>query len=209
MFKERSPLAESLAAGARIGATGVTGASGATVRLGELQDWCLVQVGSYAHSLPALDAAISPLIGAPLPQSPRAATQSGAHRLYRIAADQYWIVTRDRQLPEALALAVPGEVGSVLDLSHARVRLALTGPGVRTLLAKVVSVDLRPQSFAVGQFVQTGLHHTGVLLERLAPEHFELYVLRTYALSIWEWLTDAAGPLGFAIVGTNAKEQST
>jgi methylglutamate dehydrogenase subunit D len=203
MFKQRSPLDECVAAGGRASAAGAT-----AVRFGVLHGWRLVQVNAFERSAERFDAAVSGLIGGSLPLSPSVVAQSGAHRLYRIGADQHWIATRDGSLPEALALAVPADLGSVIDLSHARVRIALDGSAVNALLGKVVSVDLRLRAFPVGQFVQTGLHHTGVLLERLGPEHYEIYALRTYAQSIWEWLTDAALPYGYDVTGDNDKEPS-
>jgi hypothetical protein len=45
----------------------------------------------------------------------------------------------------------------------------------------------------------TGLHHTPVLLLRSAQNRYEIFALRTFALSVWEWLTDAALPWGYDI----------
>lgn len=194
MFSRHSALDERVAAGA-----GTALQRAGALRLGVRQGWQLLQLGHFRHTRAQLDAVLVALTGSPLPTSTCVVQHAGVHRLYRIAADQYWIVTPELSLLDALALAVAPEVASLTPLSHARVRIALEGPAVAALLAKVVSVDLRPSAFASGTFTQTGLHHVGVLLERLGPTQFELYALRTYAASIWDWLIDAALPFGYEV----------
>jgi sarcosine oxidase gamma subunit len=51
----------------------------------------------------------------------------------------------------------------------------------------------------VGHFAQTALHHVPVLLERSADLRYELQVPTTWAVSVWEWLSDAALPFGDGI----------
>jgi hypothetical protein len=79
------------------------------------------------------------------------------------------------------------------------VRLRITGPTARDVLAKGISLDLHPKVFQIGRGAHTGLHHTGVFLERVEDESYEIYVPRTYAESIWEWLSDAALPFGYDV----------
>lgn len=194
MFKRHSPLDDPIAAGGRAGSAG-----GRALRLGLLHDWQLVQIGAFGRATAPLDAALGSVLGTPLPTSTSLVQRAGAHRLYRIAADQYWIVTPDAALWAKISEVVPATAGSVTRLSDARVRISVEGPAATALLGKLVSVDLRPRAFPVGSFAQTGLHHVGVLLERLGPEHFEIFALRTYAASSWDWLTDAALPYGYEV----------
>ena len=194
MFKRHSPLDEHIATGGRTGTAG-----GRALRLGVLHDWQLVQIGIFGRTTTPLEAALSSVLGTPLPTSTSLVQRTGAHRLYRIATDQYWIVTPDAALSATLSEVVPVTAGSVTRLSDARVRVSIEGPAATALLGKLVSVDLRPRAFPVGSFAQTGLHHVGVLLERLGPEQFEIYALRSYAASSWDWLTDAALPYGYEV----------
>ena len=195
MFERASALEKSIATGGRAGSTGAT-----ALRMGMRCNWQLVQLGTYGGRTEALNAALLTTLGVALPVSSSEVLRHERHQLYRLAADQYWIVTEDAAVPAALARAVPADVASLTVLSHARVRIALQGGAAVALLGKLVSVDLRPQAFAVGRFAQTGLHHVGVLLERLGADSFELYVLRTYAASTWEWMIDAALPFGYEVM---------
>ena len=43
---------------------------------------------------------------------------------------------------------------------------------------------------------QTAIHHVDVLVHRLTDRSFEIWVLRSFAESIAEWLIDAGAELG-------------
>lgn len=195
MFEREPVLDQQLAARSVVGNQGAIG-----LRIAVRRDWQLVQLGSYAGSDSALHAAVLAALGVALPASTSAVLVQGRHKAYRIAADQYWIISDDATVPAKLRAAIAPAMGSVTTLSSARARIAIQGDAAVALLGKLVSIDLRPQSFAVGSFAQTGLHHVGALLERLGPDSFELYVLRTYAASTWEWLIDAALPFGYEVI---------
>jgi methylglutamate dehydrogenase subunit D len=195
VFDRRSALARQLTAGGRDGLDGRR-----ALTLSEVRGWQLAQLAAFQGHESELAAAVAPVLGADVLGARAGVMQRrGGACLYRTAPDACWVVSPHPEVISQLASAVPVTAGTVTSLSHSRVRLAVEGPAARAVLAGGISVDLHPRSFAVGAFAQTGLHHTGVLLERCAPDRYELYVLRTYALSIWEWLLDAALPVGYEI----------
>jgi methylglutamate dehydrogenase subunit D len=195
MFEPRSPLAVQLRAG---GGDGLDGRR--ALRISEVSGWQLAQVGVFAGREAQLAAALAPVLGAAeLPAQAAVAWHGAAAAVYRLSPEAFWIVTTQPKVISGLGRAVTADVGTVTDLSHGRVRLALQGPQARAVLAAGISVDLHPRSFAVGAFAQTALQHAAVLLERCAPDRYELYVLRTFAVSVWEWLLDAALPVGYEI----------
>lgn len=194
MFETRSALAERIAAGGRDGAAGRR-----TLRLAELRGWHLAQLAVFAGRETEFAGALDALLGGDPPRLRDAASIRACGRLYRIAADQYWIVTADALLLSALARAVPPDIGTVTPLSDSRTRLAVEGPAARTLLANGIAIDLDTAAFRVGQFAQTGLHQSAVLIERRSDDRFEIFVLRSYAASTWDWLIDAALPFGYDV----------
>jgi methylglutamate dehydrogenase subunit D len=146
--------------------------------------------------------ALSPLVrsitGAALPDSNCEVAHCGPHSLYRIAADQYWVVSLEEGVGRALAQAMPPELGTVTALSGARVCLRLEGEAARAVLAHHVALDLDLEQFPSGRFAQTGIDHAGVLLDRRGHECFELYMLSTFAASAWDLLVDSALPYGYS-----------
>jgi heterotetrameric sarcosine oxidase gamma subunit len=195
MFESRSPLAERLALGGRDGADG-----NRAVRFTEIHGRHIVQLGVFGGGSSAVASLVRSITGAALPDSNSEVTDSGPHRLYRIAADQYWVVSLEAGVGRALELAMPPDSGTVTALSGARVCLRLEGEAAHEVLAHHVALDLDLREFPSGRFAQTGIDHAGVLLERRGRECFELYMLSTFAGSAWDLLADSALPYGYSIL---------
>jgi methylglutamate dehydrogenase subunit D len=193
MLERRSALAGALRKG---------GAGGKRrLALGEVRGWSLVQVAAFASTLAELASAVEPLLGTALPARIGESIPAGSRRLFKTGPEQFWIVGPEADdLVSSLAAAVAPEIGAVTPLSHSRTRIFVEGPAARELLAKGIPLDLHPDVFRVHDFALTGLHHTPVLLHRSAPDRYELHAMRTFALSVWDWLTDAALPFGYEVV---------
>jgi sarcosine oxidase subunit gamma len=104
-----------------------------------------------------------------------------------------WLIVRapaGGTLADELA-RVCGEDVAVVDLGHARIVLRLEGEGVRDVLATGTSIDLRPAHFAPGACALTALGKIGALLHAVAPATIDVYVGRSYAQALAEWLQHA------------------
>ncbi len=77
-------------------------------------------------------------------------------------------------------------------LSSSRTRIALQGKNTRVVLAKLCAIDFHPKQFKADMFVQTAIHHTPALIHCFGADDFHIYAMRTFALSVWEAVTDAA-----------------
>jgi methylglutamate dehydrogenase subunit D len=194
MFESRSPLAGRLALGDRDAADGTR-----AVRFTEIRGRHLAQLGVFGGDVSAVSPLVRSITGAPLPDSKCEVTDSGRHRLYRIAADQYWVVSLEEGAGRALEQAMPPDLGTVTVLSGARVCLRLDGEAARNVLAHHVALDLDLKEFPSGRFAQTGIDHAGVLLDRRGNDCFELYMLSTFAASAWDLLVDTAVPYGYSV----------
>jgi len=198
MLERRSALAEAL------GKAGQSGPAGAQrLRLGEVRNWTLVQVAGFPSTLADLELSVSAALGvASLPARIGIVVEAGPRRILRTGPEQFWILApaSDTLAARLLEVVTPA-MGSVTPLSHSRSRIFIEGAAAGETLAKGIPLDFHPAVFTVGQFALTGLHHTPVLVHRSGEARYEIYALRTFALSIWEWLTDAALPFGFEVEG--------
>ena len=154
------------------------------LEIAEHRGFTLTQVAGLDD---AFETKFAALLGK-LPTNVGIAVQSDARALMRIGPAQFWIIG-----PEAddLVLKLQG-LCAVTPLSHSRTRIVIDGAPAREVLAKCMPLDFHPNAFTPGAFTMTGLHHTPVLVHSLSESRFEIYVLRTFAMSAWEWLTDAA-----------------
>ena len=194
MADRLSAIALGLAAGGRDGAAG-----GRAVKLTELRGWHLTQLAAFAGRDAALAECLRERLKLTSLPPPGVSLAVGPSLLFHTAPRQYWVVTSDAAIDAAWATVLAPSDGTATPLSHARVRLALEGQSARTVLEKGISADLRPESFRVGDFLQAGLHHTGILVHRAAESRYELYLPRSFAATLWEWLTDAARPTGYEV----------
>jgi heterotetrameric sarcosine oxidase gamma subunit len=171
-----------------------------SLRIGETRDWKLVQVAAFPTTRTELEQAVRASIGVELPARVGDAQAVGSRFLLRTGPEQFWIVTQDsEEIAPALRSAVAPAIGSVTTLSYGRARMWIEGPQSSEVLAKGLSIDLDLKVFGPNSFALTGLHHTPVMVLRTGATRFELYVLRTFAVWTWEWLTDAALPYGYDV----------
>lgn len=88
---------------------------------------------------------------------------------------------------------------AVTDLSHARSVIRMTGPAVRQLLAKGSGVDLSTDAFRTGDCLLTRFSHYAVTLHALEEEQIDLYITRSFALSLWQELLDLGAEYGLRV----------
>lgn len=124
----------------------------------------------------------------PLPRSVGTAKVHDGRTLLRVGPSQFWVIgAADDDITADLS-----GLGAVTPLSHSRTRIALAGAPAREVLAKLVPLDFHPKAFAPGSFAMTGLHHTPVLIHCTGQTSFDIYALRTFAMSVWDAIADAA-----------------
>jgi heterotetrameric sarcosine oxidase gamma subunit len=124
----------------------------------------------------------------PLPEKVARAQVNGAHTIFRIGPAQFWIVGPET---DDVAARLQGQA-IVTPLSSSRVRIAIDGAPARDVLARLMPVDLHPQVFTPGSVALTGIHHTPVTVHCTAENAFDIYAMRTFAMTVWEVVTDAA-----------------
>jgi sarcosine oxidase subunit gamma len=150
------------------------------LQIGEARGFFLLQAAGSSKAL-------TPITGK-LPTKVGVATQSEGRTLMRTGENQFWIIGPEN---DGIATKLDG-VAILTPLSHSRTRIFIEGAPARDVLAKGIPLDFHPTIFKPGMFAMTGIHHTPVLVHCTSDNRFEIYALRTFALSVYDWLTDAA-----------------
>lgn len=154
------------------------------LQMGEARGFSLVQAAVFSK---ADEKEIANITGK-LPAKVGLTLEADGRTLMRVGPRQFWFIGAEG---DDLADKLTG-VCAVTPLSHSRTRISLEGAPARDVLAKGIALDFHESAFKPGMFAMTGLHHTPVLVHCLSHHRFELYPLRTFAVTIWDWLTDAA-----------------
>src|SRR5262245_56003952 len=191
-----SPLGAILAAG-RYGAKAPDGPG---VTLGLRHPLSIVTVMARKGRADALAGAFRSSFGLTLPGPGQSAT--GKDVALRWAGPEQWLTVaeggRDGDLHQRLTAAL-ADTASLADQSHGRVAIVIAGPRVRAVLAKGTAVDLHPSRFRPGQVAMTQMAHVGIHLTQTAPDVFELLVFRSFAESLFEFLTAMAAEYGYEV----------
>jgi sarcosine oxidase subunit gamma len=134
------------------------------------------------------------LAGIALPP-PRRAGEGDVTALW-IGPRRWLLVAREGT---GLLQRADAEAGVFVDQSEGRTVLRLSGAPARDVLAKGTGIDLDASAFGAGNCAATLLAHVGVVLHAVNAETFDLYVPRSYARYVWEWLHEAAAVEGLRV----------
>ncbi len=142
------------------------------------------------------------LAGVPLPLEPNRVASMRAVRTLWLGPDQ-WLVTAPQgaapDLMGRLRRALAGRHATVTGLSSSRAVIEIAGPRARDLLAKGCGLDLHPRAFGPGSCAQTLFARLPIILDQLsAMPAYRLFVRRSAARWLCEWLIDAAEEFRFA-----------
>jgi methylglutamate dehydrogenase subunit D len=127
-----------------------------------------------------------------LPLTPNHCQDRGEWRLAYVRPDAWWLL-HDGSGACVESLPQRGELeahGLLIDLSHSRTCVRVSGPAMRSVLASGTPLDLRPAQFAVGQCATTWCAGIGVFLD-VRESGIDIHVTNAVAGAFWEWLTDA------------------
>lgn len=155
-----------------------------TLKIAERPGFTLTQVAGLS---PDFEAKLSAVVGS-LPETVAKARIDGARTIFRIGPAQFWIVGPET---DDAASRLHGQC-AVTPLTSSRVRIALDGAPAREVLSRLMPVDLHPSVFTPGSVALTGIHHTPVTVHCTGENAFDIYVMRTFAVTVWEAITDAA-----------------
>ncbi len=184
---------------ARPGLFGTLGEGGPGVTLSEYRPAAMVQVGAWPQTRQQVESTLASLLGAIVPQQLGRASGNGGATVMTLAPGRYMVLGSDHGINASLQEQLDAGKAAVTHLGHARTAIRVSGPAATKVLRKGCTLDLHLQAFPERAVAQTSIHHIGVLIHRREAEVFDLFVFRGFALSFWEWLTDAALEYGYQV----------
>lgn len=155
--------------------------SGEAVRFSQIPLGHLAQIAGWQQFDERAEEALR-RAGAHLPNDYRIPVRRAGQTVWRTAANRA-LVRSDAPLHLTSSDGL-----MVLDLSDARQRFRVSGPGAAALFSRLAPLDFSEAALPPATFVQTGIHHIGVLIDRLGAAEFELYVPTTWATSICDFI---------------------
>ena len=161
------------------------------VMITEVRNLTLYQVAAWPDTLNDVGKKIAEFLS--LPEYPEANKGLSVNEvsMLRLEPLKWWVIGRE-------ILEIAAEEGSILDLSHSRTHIRISGKHATTLLNRHLPVDLRDVAFPVNSVASTAFHHVSITLWR-SKKGYELFLPRAFALSLWEVLLETAAQFGYEI----------
>lgn len=137
------------------------------------------------------------VLGVGLPTQPRTSAKKGNITVLWLSIDQWLITaplkTRDKLLQD-LNKKLKRNFCLVCDVSDARTIIRLMGDQVREVVIKGCTVDVTLPDFKPGTVRRMLFAEVGALCHFVGsnPDTVDLYVFRSYANYVWEWLLQTA-----------------
>jgi sarcosine oxidase subunit gamma len=112
-----------------------------------------------------------------------------------------WLLSAPPGVEGALATELKAaccDAASVVDQTHGRAILTLSGPSARGVLAKLCRIDLHPRAFGPNCVAATPVAELSCLLhQRDDAPSFDLIVFSTFAVAFAEAVRQAAAETGY------------
>ena len=180
-----------------------TGQTGVHLKVSTIQS--VIQLSTWPTGVDAWLAALTSALEVPVPQKTGDTQATSLGLAMRTGPEELMIVTDDAAQPPAhetvtrLRGFIDADIGSVLDLSHARCRVHIEGERCVDTLSKLFALDFREDAFPVGRVLLSSHHHVPCALHRRGSTGFDAYVFTTYAREMLETMADAALEYGLAV----------
>lgn len=119
----------------------------------------------------------------------------GDPRSLWLGPDQ-WLLVSNSMTPDSIVGNCKETLAEILhnavDYSAGLVVLRIIGPNAGALLATGSGIDFRPEKFPIRTCCRTRLAQVAAVIVAETPEQFDVYVDRSYATYLIDWLTDAS-----------------
>jgi sarcosine oxidase subunit gamma len=114
-----------------------------------------------------------------------------------------WLLVSASATPDSIIAScnesLAGFLHNAVDYSAGLVAHRISGPNAQRLLASGSGVDFRSEEFPVGTCCRTNFAQVAAIVDANVPDQFDLYVDRSYAGYIKDWLCDTSRIIANAV----------
>ena len=160
------------------------------IRLSERKTLTAIQVLSFNDKHADTAAAIATVLGIKCSTRPGIVNSDGKIQVCWNGPNSWMVICSDAEADRApgelfkLLQDAVGDRGAVVDQSHGRCGLRLSGSRARQVMAKNTAIDLHPRAFGPGQCAMTSVAHMNATLIQVDDTPtYDLFVIRSLARS--------------------------
>lgn len=160
------------------------------IRLSERKVLTAIQVLAFNGKHADAAAAIGKVLDIECSTTPGISKGDGKTQISWNGPNSWMVVASDEECGRApgallkLLQDAVGDLGAVVDQSHGRCGLRLSGSQARKVMAKNTAIDLHPRSFGPGQCALTSIAHMNATIVQVDDvPTYDLFVIRSLARS--------------------------
>lgn len=135
-----------------------------------------------------------------IPNAPLKGIAYSDGHIFQIAWNRFFLDSEREGIAHLLSQDIEPQEASIIDQSHGRVAIDISGEKAANMLAKLYAIDFDEQKFSANTGLATINHGVHTLIWRNKKNAFTLYIYRSYARSFLEILRGAALEFGYTLI---------
>jgi sarcosine oxidase subunit gamma len=142
-----------------------------------------IQVLAFAKQYEGTDKALTKALGVKCPTKPGVCNSTEGIQVTWNGPNSWIVICEQDDLLLAKLQNAVGDLAAVVDQSHGRCGLRLSGVHARAVMAKNCALDFHPKSFKTGDSALTSVAHMNALIIQVDDESYDLFIARSFARS--------------------------
>jgi heterotetrameric sarcosine oxidase gamma subunit len=174
---------------------------GPGIKINEQHPLSITQVEIGSKCLPPFLKLAENFFNLPMPIKPNTSFSFDSTRVIWTGPNRWLFVEPEvRDLSTILKSELNEINPAIIDLSHARSCIQLSGNKIREVLMKGAAIDWHPESFLKNQCAQTKFFNLPALIDCKENDSFDVFVARGFAQNLWGWIKESAEEFGYEVV---------
>ena len=91
------------------------------------------------------------------------------------------------------------DIASVVDISHSRCGIRLSGENSKALLNKGIAINLNDSALPKMSVLQSSVHSIGIILFKMQYDDYLIFSYSSFFDSFYAWVIDSAEEYGYAL----------
>jgi heterotetrameric sarcosine oxidase gamma subunit len=153
------------------------------LRLEERSSLTVIQILAFAKKHEATAKAVTKSLGVECPTQPGVCNSKDGVQITWNGPNNWIVICDEDDSLIAKLQKTVGKKAAVVDQSHGRCGLRLSGVHARAVMAKNCALDFHPEFFKAGSSALTTVAHMNALIIQVEDESYDLFVARSLARS--------------------------
>lgn len=167
--------------------------------INEVRYQSMILIKSWPGSAKDVDAIVATYLGVDaLPAVGKFISQEDTY-CATLSPGHFMIFSSNGLLCSDVSKLFSSDIASVVDISHSRCGIRLSGKNSTTLLNKGVAINLNDDALPKMSVLQSSVHSIGIILFKMQHDDYLIFSYSSFYDSFYAWVIDSAEEYGYAL----------